>query len=265
MMLRIIAASFMTLCLSSVAVAAPAYACKTLTATGNSEYPPYLWREGEGDRLLGANRIIMDELGRRMKITIQLQDVGSWARAQELLKTGDIDMIAGAFYTVPRTHYMNYIQPAFLDTTSVAWRQKGSELPFRNKEDLIDHSVTTVINNSFGQSFDEFARQSLNLNYVASLQQGFKMLSHGRTDFVLYEKNPGIAYAELWGVSDEIDLVDSPISSEGLYLTISHRSKCNSEPLREQLASTVQAMMDEGFMQKALQQGMEDWKRFSHQ
>lgn len=263
MMLRLITAVAF-LWLSGTASAAAPEACRTLTATGNSEYPPYLWREGKEDRLLGANRIIMDELGRRLGITIQLQDVGSWARAQELAKTGDIDLIAGAFYTVPRTHYMDYIQPAFLDTTSIVWRKKGSSLPYAVKEDLKGRSVTTVINNSFGQEFDEFASQHLKLNYVTSLQQGFKMLAHGRTDFVLYEKNPGIAYAKLWGMSEAIDMMDNPISSEGLYLTISQRSVCNSEALRIQLAQTVAEMMAEGFMAEALQRGLDDWARFEH-
>ena len=41
--------------------------CKVLTATGNAEYPPYLWRKGGGGKeLIGANRAIMDEVGRRL-------------------------------------------------------------------------------------------------------------------------------------------------------------------------------------------------------
>ena len=235
--------------------------CTNLTATGNSEYPPYLWRAADGSNaLLGANRVIMDEIGKRLSISIQLQDVGSWARAQEMLKSGKIDLLAGAFYTIPRIQYMDYVYPAFLNTTSVVWKKKGSDLSFNNKNDLIGKSGTTVINNSFGQTFDQFAQQELNLEYVASLQQVFKMVSHNRSNYALYEKHPGLAYANHWGFSDQLEALDPPISSEGLYLTISHRSKCNTGALRGQLAKVTQELIAEGFMQKALQQGLNDWQ-----
>lgn len=258
-----IKSSLLALSIATSGMASGAEICSTLTATGNSEYPPYLWRSGEGFSLLGANRIIMDEIAKRLNITIDLQDVGSWARAQEMLKTGQIDMIAGAFYTVPRIQYMDYVYPAFLDTKSVVWRKSGSTLNFSQRSDLKSKTVTTVINNSFGQSFDEYAKKELKLNQVASLEQGFKMLVRDRTDFVLYEKNPGLAYANIWGLADKVQVTGEPISSEGLYLTISHRSKCNTGALRGQMAKVVQEMMAEGFMKQALVQGLEDWKQFT--
>jgi len=252
------------LCTTLSTHAATTEICNQLTATGNSEYPPYLWREGKGDSLLGANRLIMDEIAKRLNIKIRLIDVGSWARAQELLKTGQVDMIAGAFYTVPRIQYMDYVYPAFLNTTSVVWQKKGSPLRYSTREDLITPSVTTVINNSFGQAFDEFAKTSMKLQYVTSLEQALKMLIHDRTDFVLYEKNPGLAYATKLGLSQQLHVLEPPISSEGLYLTISHLSDCNTGALRGQLARVVQEMLAEGFMQQALQQSLVDWQAFSH-
>ena len=235
--------------------------CAKLTATGNSEYPPYLWRAAGGSNaLLGANRIIMDEIGKRLGVSIQLQDVGSWARAQEMLKSGNIDLLAGAFYTVPRIQYMDYVYPAFLNTTSVVWKKKSTPLSFNGKNDLAGKSGTTVINNSFGQEFDQFAKEKLNIEYVASLQQAFKMITHNRANYALYEKHPGLAYANHWGFTDQLEALEPPVSSEGLYLTISHRSKCNTGVLRGQLAKVTQELIAEGFMQKALQQGLKDWQ-----
>lgn len=238
--------------------------CKVLTATGNAEYPPYLWRKGDGTKeLLGANAIVMAELGKRLGITIELQDVGSWARAQDMLKTGRIDLIAGAFFTVPRIQYMDYVYPAFLDTKSVVWRKPGSDTPYSSRGDLVGLKGVTVINNSFGQEFDEYAQKYLNLSYVASLKQAFMMVSRDRADFVLYEKNPGLAYSELFGFAGELDVLEPAISSEGLYLTVSHRSACNTGLLRGGLAKEVQGMIADGFMSKALQQGLDDWKAFT--
>ena len=161
--------------------------CKVLTATGNAEYPPYLWRKGGGGKeLLGANRAIMDEIGRRLGLVIELQDVGSWARAQEMLKSGRIDLMAGAFYTVPRIQYMDYVYPAFLNTQSVVWRNTQSSMAYESREDLLGLKGLTVINNSFGQEFDEYAKKNLEIGHVASLKQAFLMVTRGRADYVLY-------------------------------------------------------------------------------
>jgi len=238
--------------------------CTKLTATGNSEYPPFLWRENlTNDRLLGANRIIFDEIARRLGVPIDLKHVGSWSRAQAELKYGRIDLMAGAFYTVPRIQYMDYVYPAFLDTTSVVWTKKGAELKYSVREDLIPLRGVTVINNSFGQEFDEFAKASLNLYTVPSLEKAFQMVAFGRSDYALYEKSPGQAYAEILKMADQLDVLEPAISSEGLYLTISHRSKCNTGTLRGQLAKIIQEMEAEGFMANALEQGLEQWQQHS--
>jgi len=238
--------------------------CSVLTATGNSEYPPYLWRAGDGTKdLLGANRLIMDELSKRIGVEIQLQDVGSWARAQDMLRSGRIDLMAGAFYTIPRNQYMDYVYPAFLDTNSVVWRHKDSELKFTKRSDLIGRSGVTVINNSFGQEFDEYAKSNLNLQYVASLKQAFMMIKRSRAEYALYEHNPGLAYADLLGFSSELEALEPAISSEGLYLTVSHKSACNTGALRGRLTKAVRDMEADGFMDQALKSSLKDWHDFS--
>jgi polar amino acid transport system substrate-binding protein len=236
--------------------------CSTLSATGNSEYPPYLWRDShKNDRLDGAISVIMSELGKRLGRFIDLKHVGTWSRAQQEVKSGKVDMIAGAFYTDPRNEWMDYVYPAFLTTTSSVWQNKNTPLEFSTNKDLIPLTGVTVINNSFGQEFDVFAKQNLNISFVASVEQAFKMLSLKRINYVLYEQNPGLAYASQLGLDDVVEPIKPAISSEGLYLTLSHKSACNTVALRGKLAKHLKEMSNEGFMQKALSEGLEDWSR----
>jgi polar amino acid transport system substrate-binding protein len=252
--------------LMSAAVSAKAGAnsdCSQLLAAGNSEYPPYLWPDKKRDNLHGANADILQAIGSKLGIRIEVKHLGSWARVQELAQSGDIDLVAGAFYTEPRTRYMEYIHPAFLETTSSVWVTAGAGIGFSGQDDLIGRSVTTVINNSFGQKFDEFARQSLNLNYVASLEQAYRMLAAGRTDFVLYEKQPGIAYAHLWNLDEQIALSGPSISSEGLYLTLSRKSPCYSKQLVSRLKHAIEQLSEAGQFQKALENAQNEWIQFN--
>ncbi|WP_250656038.1 substrate-binding periplasmic protein [Alkalimarinus coralli] len=247
--------------LNSVSIVS-ANECKELSATGNSEYPPYLWHNnGDDNRLRGAIDFIISEIGVRLSLDINLKHVGAWSRAQEEVKFGRIDMIAGAFYTTPRSQWMDYVHPPFLSTKSVVWQHKEKNFNYREKKNLVGKLGATVINNSFGQEFDEFASEQLTIEFVASLEQAFKMLILKRVDYVLYEKNPGIYYATQMRIADNIVPLSPSVSSEGLYLTISKKSKCNTRTLRAALAKVIREMIDDGYMDKALEKGFELRKR----
>jgi len=239
--------------------------CTTLTATGNSEYPPFLWRETPSSKeLRGVNRLIIDEVSRRIGIPIKLIHAGPWSRAQTEVKNGRVDLMAGAFYTNERANYMDYFTPVMLHTTSVVWQRKDKPFPFNKKEDLEGKWGVTVINNSFGQEFDQYAQHNLNILSVASLSQALRMLAADRVDYVLYEKNPAHAYATILGLSDKIVPVSPYISSEGLYLTMSKNSPCSIPSVKHQIALALQNMNNDGFTEKALIDGVQDWGSRSH-
>ncbi|RBO85010.1 substrate-binding periplasmic protein [Marinomonas aquiplantarum] len=250
----------MLLSQSSLAAGSSFAACDELTATGNSEYPPFLWRDKQNAmQLQGVNRIIMDELSRRIQVPIRLQHVGPWSRAQSEVKAGRVDLMAGAFYTSNRADYMDYFTPVLLYTQSVVWQRKATPFPFQRKEDLQGRWGVTVINNSFGEQFDRYAKDNLNILTVASLAQALKMLAANRVDYVLYEKSPAQAYAGLLGLSQELEAVSPQISSEGLYLTLSKASACNTPGLRHRIAVALRDMSQEGFMEQALLDGAALW------
>ncbi|WP_165679102.1 substrate-binding periplasmic protein, partial [Metapseudomonas otitidis] len=89
--------------------------CEHLVATGNPEYPPYLWRDPHNPKLLiGANADLLHRIGDEIGVKIDVLYTGPWSRAQDEVRTGRIDLIAGAFLTLPRLETMDYIHPAFL-------------------------------------------------------------------------------------------------------------------------------------------------------
>ena len=134
--------------------------------------------------------------------------------------------------------------------------RKDKKFNYSDKQDLVGKLGATVIHNSFGQEFDDFANNNLDIEFVASLEQAFKMLQLKRVNYVLYEENPGLSYANQMGVAEDIIHLSPPISSEGLYLAISHKSKCNTGELRGALAKVIGEMAEDGFMNEALRIGL---------
>tara|TARA_Y100001937_G_scaffold26700_2_gene38265 strand:+ start:8406 stop:9185 length:780 start_codon:yes stop_codon:yes gene_type:complete len=235
--------------------------CERLVATGNPEYPPYLWRDPQNpQQLIGANADLLKHLAKELGVVVDVIYTGPWSRAQDEVRTGRVDLLAGAFITLPRLENMDYVHPAFFFTPSVVWVRKDEGFAYGSWIDLEGHTGDTLVGNSFGQQFDSFAKENLTLEGVSSLTQAFQKLLLGRTDYVLYERYPGLALAETLGVDDDLEVLDPPISSEGLYLTLSHNSACNEPWLRGQLARKMTELVAAGLPEQFLQHNMELWK-----
>lgn len=240
--------------------ASAAEICSKLIATGNPEYPPYLWRSAtDASTLVGANADLMHLLSREIGIPIEIKYVGPWARVLEETKLGRIDLIAGAFFTMPRLDFMDYVYPAFRDTRSVLWTRQGAGFNYQKWEDLKGHAGVTVINNSFGEDFDRYAQSALKISTVASVEQAFKMLQLGRVDYLVYEEDPGLAYIaklEIRGVMP----VRNAVSNEQLYLTISHKSPCNTGEIRAALARAMYKLSKQNTMKKLVSDNIQLWR-----
>lgn len=234
--------------------------CTRLTASGNAEYPPYLWRsEADPQRLTGANVALLQRIGALAGIDIEVVYKGPWGRTQEELASGRIDLLAGAFYTRERADRMHYLYPAFQETRTLVWVNKARPLTFRSLDDLRGYQGVTVINNSFGQQFDDYAHAHLTIHQVGSLEQGFRMLMGKRVDYVVYEGQPGIAYMHKLHTGELLALPE-PVSREPLYLTLSHKSACNTPELRQRLQEALRTAAREGWMAPLLEQAQQQWQ-----
>lgn len=155
---------------------------------------------------------------------------------------------------------MDYVHPAFYITPSVVWVHRGAEFPYAGWDDLRSRTGDTLVNNSFGQQFDAYAKSQLTLEGVSSLTQAFQKLLLGRTDYVLYERYPGQALADSLGLQDDLLVLDPPISSEGLHLTVSHNSACNDAWLRGRLAKAMNEALAADLPSVLLERNVQRWK-----
>ncbi|MDP2698974.1 ABC transporter substrate-binding protein [Thalassospira sp.] len=251
--------------LGAIAVVTPGIAqadtdrCHKLVASGNPDYPPYLWRNLENpNELIGANADFMDRLSREIGIHIDVIYVGPWGRVQEEARSGKIDLIAGAFLTLPRMEYMDYVHPPFQGTETVIWTPENYTMAYQKWDDLIGLEGLTVINNSFGQAFDTFARQSLTIRETPNLEQALRMLSLSRADYLIYEEYPGAAYVARYNI-EGIRAHAVPVSTEDLYITLSHQSPCNNGALRGRLAQAVFKLVQEDVMTEMIARNVARW------
>ncbi|EXJ11914.1 transporter substrate-binding domain-containing protein [Nitrincola nitratireducens] len=117
--------------------------CRELTASGNAEYPPYLWRDpNRPGELAGAVRYLMDDLSDILGLPIRVVDSGPWGRTQEEVAAGRIDLIAGAFFTSARSEWMDYLEPSLMLTQTAVWTADDKEINYSEWRDLIPYQAS---------------------------------------------------------------------------------------------------------------------------
>lgn len=235
--------------------------CKKIVVSGNPEYPPFLWRPSKDSKdLVGASADFMKAIGKEIGVEVEIVYGGQWGRVQEEVRRGRIDLIAGAFFNISRLEYMDYFYPALKETRTVLWVSNGFKGNYTKWSDLENKSGVTVINNSFGEEFDEYAKKNLKINSVASLEQAVQMVASSRGDYLIYEEDPGMAFVAKMGVTG-LKTMMPPIAKESLYLTMSHLSKCNTGEFRGKISKALYNMNKQNLMSVLVQKNIELWKK----
>lgn len=233
--------------------------CATLRAYGNPEYPPYLWRSSrDPNALVGANADYLDQIANDTKIRVRMQYGGTWARVQEEARYGRVDLVAGAFLTEERKKYLHYIEPALANTRTLLWVRDKEPLSYAKWSDLKRLRGITVINNSFGQKFDIYAKKNLNIEAVASLRQAFEMLRNGRVRYLIYEEWPAQAYVQRHKIKN-VKALEPAVVEEPLFLAMAKKSPCATAATLLRITNAHQSAMKKNPMPLLLKENSQRW------
>lgn len=235
--------------------------CKKIIVTGNAEYPPLTWQDKRNpDKIIGFAIELLEIAFKDIGIEIEGKYVGPWARAQDEVRQGNVDMLGGAYITEERKTYMDYIIPPFVMDPTVIFVKKGDVFPFQKWEDLIGIKGGTPIGNSYGEAFDKFAEEKLTIERVPKLNQAFSKLEAGSNRYVIYGLYPGLAEAEVTGFRDKIEYLPNSVISEGLYYTFSKKSLCNTDPIKEHLTKKVKEFVEKKLAEQLMDKYLILWK-----
>lgn len=235
--------------------------CKTITVTGNAEYPPLTWQDKrDPGRMTGFAVELLELALKDLGIQVVGKYVGPWARAQANVKSGQVDMLVGAYITEERKAYMDYIVPPFIMDPTVIFVRKGDSFKFETWNDLVGLRGGAPIGNSYGEAFDRFEQARLTIERVPRIDQAFDKLLTGRNRYVVYGLYPGLAEAESSGRREQLSYLSNSVISEGLYFTFSKKSPCNTPQLREYLAKKVREMVGRKLPEQLMEKYLKVWK-----
>lgn len=204
---------------------------ETLTACGDSNYPPftYIERQEGAEPKVGLEirgvapdilRIIFGELG----IKVDAKYVGNWKRCQINVKQGNVDILMGAYMTEERKKYAAYTETPLAPDPQAVFVWKGREFKFEKWEDLKGKTVGMTIGFSSGKAFDGFLEKNTIVERVSDRLQNYLKLAMGRIDFEPNGLYAGLIKVKESGYEGRIVPLPTPINTEYLYMPVSKKS-----------------------------------------
>jgi polar amino acid transport system substrate-binding protein len=229
--------------------------CAKITATGHPEYPVIAYKEG--DAIVGVAPTLVEAIAKQLNVPLESKSMGSWADAQGAARDGKADMIFGIYYNDERAKYLDYVQPAFMFDDVAIFVAKGKAFAFKSQDDLIGKKGVTSEGESYGNEFDAFIKDKLDVARTNDIAEAFKVLLSGKADYLVAGYYPGLAEAAKAGVKDEVEVLDQALLTAEMFVAFSKKSPCTA--LGEKFGQAITEMTTDGRFDAMLTDANAKW------
>jgi polar amino acid transport system substrate-binding protein len=201
---------------------------RVITITGHPDYPPVMWINKDTKEFQGIAIEMMRKIFKEIDVTPIFINVDTWARAQEEVKNGRIDILLPPYKTDERVPFYNYATDPFMQDETVVFVKKGKEFKFDKLEDLLKFPGAAIINDSFGSDFDSFELVHKNLTRLATTEQSFRFIDKDRARYIIAGETSGLTALSKLNWEDRYTILPKRIIVTGMYAPISLKSKWNT-------------------------------------
>ena len=233
--------------------------CAKITATGHPQYPVIAYQQG--DNLVGAAPMLVEAIAKKLNIPLQSKFMGNWAYAQAAVRDGKADMIFGIYYNDERAQYLDYVQPAFMFDDVAVFVAKGKAFPFTGQDNLIGKKGVTSEGESYGNAFDAFMKDKLDVTRTNGIDEAFKVLLDGKADYLIAGYYPGLAEASKEGVKDKVEVLDQALLTAEMFVAFSKKSPCLA--LVPQFGQGIAEMTTDGRFDKMRDAATATWDKLT--
>ncbi len=193
---------------------------RPLVVSGHPEAPPISWKI-KGD-LAGVGPELTNQILQTLNTPYSYQLIKDWSAVQQAAKTGEIDLIVGAYRNAEREKYLVF-SDGYIDSPVVIVVPRGQKFSFNGWEDLRGKRGVAHSGESFGEKFDNYIHTELNVTY-GSYQMVFQHLSQGLADYLIMDLYPAVIYAKLLQAEDKVEFLDNPVTVQQFRIAIARRS-----------------------------------------
>lgn len=233
---------------------------RVITITGHPDYPPVLWINKETKEFQGVAIEMLQMIFNEINVKTNFINVENWARAQEEVKSGRIDLLLPPYKTEERYPFYNYATQPFMYDETVVFVKKGYEFKFQKFQDLLQHPGTAIINDSFGSEFDQFELINKNITRLPSTEQCFRFVDKDRARYIIAGYNSGMAALAQLHWEDRYTVLPRRIIVTGMYAPISLKSAWNTPEINSYLNKKFNEYNRKGIVKKLEKKYLELFK-----
>lgn len=234
--------------------AANSFAAEVFIVSGNPKAPPVVWEQY--GKLTGVGPDIANSILTELNLDYDIRVTGNWQQVQDKCKSGETDMIVSAYKNDERAEYMEYSLP-YLPQPTVIVVEKGKEFLFGRWESLIGKKGASNTGESYGQEFDTFLKEKLDVQFVA-FERAVELLNRGEVDYLIVDLYTALIYARLLRGEDAITILEPPVTTQSFHLTIGKNS-----PMAVQMPAInkkLYRLVKDGTVEKLFYKHFESWK-----
>lgn len=194
---------------------------KIITWATNSHYPPYDWAVSESE-YAGACVELLSLIAPKGYVFRPV--VVPWARAQEMAKRGEIDLLVNIRVTPDRSAWLDFSSNPTFQNPIVVFMRKNKAIPFKSWDELKPLLGGTTLGDAFGNGFDEYWKKNLRVEVITSMSANFSKLNAGRIDYFVSGYYMGMAFLAHSEYREQIVALGTPISNNPIHLGFSKLS-----------------------------------------
>lgn len=197
----------------------------------------------------GADVEIINAIAHALNSRVVIQ-YAPFKRRLSLLKSGQIDFVAGLLKRPEREAFIHYVLPPYKhrsDTVFFVRREQPAVI--RRYQDLYPLRIGTILGSKYFPRFDNDPR--LDKQPVHDSRSNFKKLIAGRIDAAVFPESVGIDLIHTMGIRGRVGLADYRYMKEKrVYIGISKKSRLIGDI--ETVERTITAMIESGEIRRII-------------
>lgn len=234
-------------CVVMPAASPTAWACSSVKVSGANNWFPVIMRTEDAESVHGLAPDVAYEVFGRLDIDVIVDPDRPFKRLLVQLERGELDVILGAYWNRERAEKYYYSEPFATDEIAIFVRKEHS-FPLQSLGDLIGRLGIRPLGGSYGQRFDAYAAEHLDIEQIATTGENtiIVMLGAGRADYAVLGRFDGIADIRDSGLVGKVIDLPWPVASNDVHFLFSRKSDC-AERLDE-INQMIRTLREEGFI-----------------
>ena len=227
--------------------------------SANPNYPPFHWVED--GKLVGASIELTERIFKELGVNSEARYLGPWNRVLRAAEQRQIDMVSALKVTPEREAFLVFTSARFSVNPMAVFVRVDHRFPYDGWHDLVGRIGLAARGDRFGEGFDEYLRDKLQVLSSNDMEDGFANLARGRGEYLVTSYFAGSAYLAAKGLEPTLVPLSPMVNYGSVHHGFVRSSPCAQ--LAGEVSAKLQSYEADGTTAHLIAKYMDIWRRKS--